>query len=390
VYLNCFVAASSFSLGDNIVGQKELEQICEKTFESEKHLENQTGIKSRRYVNNEKSTSDLASECIERMFQKFDRKKVRYLIVATTSPDCPSPATAHFLHQKLNLNPDVLCFDVASSCTSFLSALMASSGLVSSLKEDEFVLLVAAEVKSKSLGKDVRMRSLFSDGACAMLIKNGAQNINFGFHFCYNKTRSEFVENICIPVGGSKVPATVKNIENFHLRMTEPKMLFRETVKEILHGILSCWDHRCKLGFDEKTPGLILVHQANANILKEVRDRLPENLKSRMPILMNDIGNTVCASLPILRARMGCFEFLNAAQRNETLWPAFASGSEASTSEHFFLPQFQSDLLAADIDEADRINVAARGSNLQNVRSDIWVAAGGGFQTVGCVHVFPI
>ena len=174
-------------------------------------------------------------------------------------------------------------------------------------------------------------------------------------------------------------------------------MLFRETVKEFIKAIEACWDARKKLGYAESDPGFIFVHQANANILREVKSRLPAALADRMPILMEDIGNTVCASLPILRTRWKVLE---------CLWKrggGFSSGSgktflETPFGERIFLHESFSqvplgtpfvDFSSLELEaEAHKMIGSYAGIESKSARrADCWIAAGGGFQTLGVLHL---
>ena len=160
------------------------------------------------------------------------------LIVATTSPDMPSPATAHRLHGKLNLLGHVHCFDVSSSCTSFLSALRAGIGIM-----ERQVLIIATECKQKTLNQaDLRTRSLFGDGAAGILLEpsDGTE----AFAFPYVCSNSSAVHRIQIPVGGSVEPFTASNLHRVGLELNEPKSTFFLIVNQFVLAIQSAWDAR--------------------------------------------------------------------------------------------------------------------------------------------------
>ena len=267
-----------------------------------------TGIFERRYALNDEAASDLAIKAI--LNSSLNLTKIDALIVATTSGDYPSPATAHFVHKGLNLNKNIHCLDVASSCSSFLSAIRSAFGFITT---NANTLIIASEVKNKGLTKeDLRTRSLFGDGASGMFIEKNKPNNdkNDFFDFCYQESLSTLAERIYIPVGGSREPTNIINISRNKLELNHPKETFFQIVKSITEAIETSWNVRQNYISPNSTnetdilPGMIFIHQANKNIIKEVKIRINKDISERIPILMADIGNTVCASLPILRTRV--------------------------------------------------------------------------------------
>lgn|GEM_PF-4102421 len=386
-------------------------------------IHRQTGIATRRYAHAHEATSDLAADALRTLTAFVPLSGLRALIVATTSPDVPSPATAHFVHAALGLPPSTLAFDVASSCTSFLSAVHAGLGIVQGLADGERVAIVAAEVKHKSLGNDPRMRALFGDGAAALVFARASDTTNAAcvrdnetqteqheaILPAFARVDAEFAHHIQIPIGGSRTPATAENLGAFRLQMNEPRLVYRHTVKAFCDAITACWEARAetllRAGFDpDACPGLIYAHQANANILRDARERLPASLAARLPILLEDVGNMVCASLPVARTRLKILERLFTDTGFARASPSAIGSDPASSTGTLFrweLPQeslalldraggfFLEDLSAdvrTDVHATIAAGVHARHFFKGAPRIDAWVAAGGGFQTLGVLH----
>jgi 3-oxoacyl-[acyl-carrier-protein] synthase-3 len=372
------------------------------TAEGSERLWRQTGIRTRRYALAEEAASDLAAQALTPALTPEVRSHLRALVLATTSPDYPSPATAAYVHAALDLSSSTLAFDVASSCTSFLSGLLAALGLVESGGQ---VALVASEVKHKSLGDDERMRALFADGAAALILGRG--DGREGFLPTFARVDHALAHHIQIPVGGSRAPVSLSNLADARLRMVEPRMVFRHTVKAFHDAIMACWEARAeacaRLGLaSSAVPGFVYCHQANANILREVRDRLPDEVARRMPILMEDVGNMVCASLPVARTRLRLLERLWLPEGFRS--PTSIDGLVVDTREEaeslrvedraggFFLERLGREtrddlhacLRAGQGDGPIAPSLAQPGAS--RPRIDAWVAAGGGFQTLGVLH----
>lgn len=364
--------------------------------EEEARLLRQTGIRTRRYADPDEATSDLAAQAL-RPLLAGQAAPPRALVVATTSPDYPSPATASYVHARLGLPPSTFAFDVASSCSSFLSALLAGLGLVEATGS---VAVVASEVKHKALGDDGRLRSLFADGAGALLLSRG--DGQEGFLHAYSCLDAEYAHHIQIPVGGSRTPVTTQNVAHARLTMREPRLIFRHTVKAFSDAIEACWSVRteacARLGLDpDAVAGFIYAHQANANILREVRERLPPNLAARLPLFMEDVGNMVCASLPVMRTRMRVLERLWLADRFRL--PSCVGGFFADVRHGEGESLYVSDrsggffLEALSSEVQDDLHACVRAGTLAftpqsraQPRVDVWVCAGGGFQTLGVLH----
>ena len=391
------------------------EAALDPTGEAERVLR-QTGIRERRYALADEAASDLAVQALRALGDAAAPWTLGALIVATTSPDVPSPATAHFVHAALGLPASSLAFDVASSCSSFLSALHAAFGVAGGLAPGGRLALAATEVKHKALGNDPRMRALFADGAAVLVLERTATGSDAknaaaageGFLPVYARVDAEFVEHIQIPVGGSRRPASEANLADFRLRINEPRLVFRHTVKAFCDAILACWEARAealaRAGFDPETcPGLVFTHQANANILRDARERLPAEIAARLPVLMEDVGNMVCASLPVARTRVSALERL---WRPEGFAPRLSDGVRVASAEgalfrwltpgaetiavHDRAGGFFLEALSQDTRDALHAAIAAgvHGGALAPLapRIDAWVAAGGGFQTLGVLH----
>ncbi|MES2616011.1 MAG: hypothetical protein V4591_11425, partial [Bdellovibrionota bacterium] len=241
-------------------------------------IEKFTGIVERRYSLEEEAASDLAARAIFPLILHNAELKneIGALLVATTSGDFPSPATSNWVHSSLQLPVNVQCLDVASSCTSFLSALRASFGFLAS---NANTVVVASEVKHKGLSKsDIRTLSLFADGAGGVYLKNSPQP-NSQFLFAHQEVHSELAKNICIPVGGSRNNFSLENSHRIYLQLLEQKKMFLFTVKMLVNAVLNLYDSFSQT-FPGKVLNLIFIHQANKNIVEAVKSKLPENIAS--------------------------------------------------------------------------------------------------------------
>lgn len=378
----------------------------------------QTGVACRRYAGESACASDLAAGVIQALLPSVPSgAQVETLWLATTSADAPSPATAHAAHRLAGLPRSCAAADVASSCSSYLSALAASLG------EEGLRLVVGAEVKHRQIAAlDKRSRALFGDAAAGMLLAPDPSGRN-GFLRVHAEVQGEYLENIGVPVGGLRQPFDRNRPEDAVLALREPRQMYGVIVRALCDAVHASWRARAALlesrGLDpERVPGVVFAHQANANILREVQDRLasrPEHetvreAAARMPLLMSDVGNTLSASIPQLRVRYLLFrEHLRSAFAGSPSpfagypprYPVSASvwEREGMRGERLLSvdasPASKGRTLGdwlASLPEPERAGlnaVAARDVDADPAtpRVDVWVAAGGGFQTISYLHV---
>jgi 3-oxoacyl-[acyl-carrier-protein] synthase III len=374
-----------------------------------------TGVSQRRFCDSSQAASDLAASAMMPALYSNPqwREKIAGLIVATTSGDYTSPATANWVHRALKLSSQVYCMDVASSCTSFFSAFRASSSF---LENGKSAVIIASEAKHKFLNpNDPRTLPLFSDGAGGVYLENSSVPSSI-FQFCYQKIDSHLADHILTPAGGSRHPFSHSSEQEHFLRFLEPKMMFAHTVKSIVSCIESAVNELTKQNKLKKLR-YIFVHQANLNILKEVRKSIGAELAVKIPSLMSDVGNMVCASFPVLRSRtlfleslillesnrVSCSEDIISAIKNEVFQEktlsvkAFQSGTlyyAKNQNEKIYIyddnnsPLEESWIAKADEDEIQFIieNIERNKKNKENHTLDLWIGAGGGFQTVGIIH----
>ncbi len=324
-----------------------------------------TGIEHRRAAEPGEGASHLGARALGVLLgeDKHLAGRLGQLVVATSSPDCPTPATASFIHHSLGLPRSVPGCDVVSSCSSFLSALRLGAGFVAAT--GKALALVAAEVKSSSLGSwDHRAQSLFGDGAVAMILEPAHRD---GFVFPWVSHQSEGAQWVHNPVGGSREPVTIENLGRCHLRLSSPRELYRRIIETMREGILCSWDERKRLVGSGDIPGDIVVHQANGNILSELQETLPRDLASRVSSGMRHRGNTLSASIPlrVVERRLAGALHTRELATGRLTWAA----GEAWIG-----------LL-----DGAREPWVPEAPPQAGPRSDVWVSVGGGFQGLSAV-----
>ncbi|QQW64182.1 ketoacyl-ACP synthase III [Helicobacter pylori] len=263
---------------------------------SDEWIEKRTGIKERRFANNEEKSSDLgviaAKQAIERAH--LTPKDIDLVVVATLSPDfLAMPSTACVLSAKLGIE-NKPAFDISAACTGFIYLLSVAKAYVESGMYEN-VLIVGAEKTSSVLDfKDRGTCILFGDGAGACVIGR-------------TKRLKESVLDVQISANGNfsnylYTPRTLKPTPfNSKEETLEPFLcmkgneVFKLAVKTLLKDVETILEKNALKPEDVR---LFIPHQANFRIIQAVREHL--DFKDEQVVLtVHKYGNTSAASIPM-------------------------------------------------------------------------------------------
>ncbi|GAA8433143.1 ketoacyl-ACP synthase III [Helicobacter pylori] len=263
---------------------------------SDEWIEKRTGIKERRFANDEEKSSDLgviaAKQAIERAH--LTPKDIDLVVVATLSPDfLAMPSTACVLSTKLGIE-NKPAFDISAACTGFIYLLSVAKAYVESGMYEN-VLIVGAEKTSSVLDfKDRGTCILFGDGAGACVIGR-------------TKRLKESILDVQISANGNfsnylYTPRTLKPTPfNSKEETLEPFLcmkgneVFKLAVKTLLKDVETILEKNALKPEDVR---LFIPHQANFRIIQAVREHL--DFKDEQVVLtVHKYGNTSAASIPM-------------------------------------------------------------------------------------------
>ncbi|MEU9196363.1 beta-ketoacyl-ACP synthase III [Streptomyces hundungensis] len=278
------------------------EELSERFDTSDEWITTRTGIRSRRWADTGISTGDLAVEAGHRALKSAglapEPGVVDMVVLATTTPDQPCPATAPDVAARLHLGP-VAAFDISAVCTGFVYALAVASAQISAGHADR-VLVIGAETYSTILNPADRTTSvIFGDGAGAVVLTAGEDDqpgALLGVHLGSDGAHKDL---ICIPGGGSRQRATHGEPDPAEQYFTmQGKKVFAAAVNHMRQSTVSVLD---AVGWTTDQIDLLVGHQANARILKSLARQLdlPED---RAFINIDQVGNTSAASIPLALA----------------------------------------------------------------------------------------
>ncbi len=134
-----------------------------------------TGIEHRFHMEDGQVTSDLATKAAKQALERANKSPddIDLIILATDTPDQPSPATAVVVAHKLGAKKAV-AFDVNCACAGFVTALETATKFIQADARMRTVLVLGAYGMSRFLDwKDKTTCTLFADGAGAVVLEAG-------------------------------------------------------------------------------------------------------------------------------------------------------------------------------------------------------------------------
>lgn len=267
-----------------------------------------TGILERRKASDDQSTSDLAYQASLRAMKaaNISANQIDLIIVATITPDHPTPSTACELQRRLGAVAPAM--DINAACAGFMYALVTASQFIAT-GNAKCVLIVGADLMSRTVNPDDKKTyPLFGDAAGAAILtasdpspetgSPGTGSPGTGTGILSYQLGSEGCggEMLCIPAGGTRVPLTPAAYAagEQYLRMDGRGVfkwavrIFEESSRDVLqHANMSIE----QLDF-------IVLHQANQRIIDSAVAALAVPVE-KVFVNLDRYGNTSAASIPL-------------------------------------------------------------------------------------------
>ncbi|MEV6332660.1 beta-ketoacyl-ACP synthase III [Streptomyces sp. NPDC051909] len=278
---------------------------------SDQWIRSRTGIATRHVVSAGMATSDLAVEAGQRALESAGKCQADMVVLATTTPDRPCPATAPEVAARLGLN-GVAAFDVAAVCSGFLYALATATGLIAAAMANR-VLLIAADAFTTIVDPSDRSTAvIFADGAGALVLRTGAADEPGSVGPMVLGSDGDLSDLIEVPAGGSRQRSSRRlptpGDEYFTMRGRD---IYRHAVQRMTSASQRAM---AAAGWATEDVDRFAAHQANARILESVAGRLGLPAEKRLSNIER-VGNTGAASVPVLLAESAADNSLTAGQR---------------------------------------------------------------------------
>jgi len=252
---------------------------------SDTWIRQRTGIAERRRAVAGQSTAEMALPAARRALQAAEvlPSEIELIVLGTTTPDQPFPATACHLQRMLGADGAV-AFDVLAACTSWIYAASIAERYVSTGAVRR-ALVVGSEVMSRVLDHTDRGTSiLFGDGSGAAVL--GPSNSDAGF------------ESFALAADGNQ-----SQLIHYGPSPTSPAPALRmdgaETFRSATRMMEDSSRRACEAaGVQLADLDLVVPHQANVRIVEVVAKRLGVPVEKFM-VNLDRYGNTSSASIPL-------------------------------------------------------------------------------------------
>jgi 3-oxoacyl-[acyl-carrier-protein] synthase-3 len=220
-------------------------------------------------------------------------------IVATCAVgEQPIPCTAALLQEAMGLGDSgIPCFDVNSTCLSFLVGLDLLSHLVTAGRYKK-VLIVATEIASIGLDwSDKESAALFGDGAAAVVIGPSEPGDGSRILAARLETYAKGAHLSEVRGGGNRVHPRVHGPETereflFSMDGTAIFKMASRLMPAFMDALLE------PIGCTVRDMKLIIPHQASAMAMRLLQRKLGVRDEQLMEIVANH-GNTIAASIPM-------------------------------------------------------------------------------------------
>jgi len=274
-----------------------------------------TGIAVRRIAAPGECASDLGVAAAEKLFAQYDidPQSIDFLLFCTQTPDYPLPTTACLMQSRLGLSTSCGALDFNLGCSGYVYGLALADGLIrgGSVRR---VLLITAETYTKYIHPtDRSLRTIFGDGAAATLVEPSDVPSLTAFRY---GTDGEGADTLLVTEGGARLPDEAHKPRHrkrwpSDLYMDGPSLIvFSVTeVPKLVNDVLEAGN------MDFADVDFFLLHQATKKLNHELQKCLGLS-DDRMPILLEQCGNTVSSTIPILIDHLRREQLLKAGMRN--------------------------------------------------------------------------
>ena len=285
------IAGVGFAVPKNIRANSEILKAFPNRTEDE--IVRLTGIKERRYADDDESATSLAAVAVSHALAQaaMPVEKIDMIIMATIIPDQPVPSMAAALAALLGI-PRAAAFDLNAACSGWLYALEVGRSLILGGSARN-VIVVTAELLSRITNPlDHETAFLFGDGAGAAILTKapGGHRLH---RMGISGDASQFAA-IQRTGGGARIPwpDAKGDLHHFYIQM-DGVAVFKHAVVGFAEQIEETLRRECLTAGDI---AWVVPHQANARILKAVSKRVGIPYE-KFVVTIAKYGNTSGASV---------------------------------------------------------------------------------------------
>lgn len=273
-------------------------ELVERFKFEQRFLDEKIGIRRRHIAAADESVSDMAVSASQALLARgtVAPADIGALVLCTQNPDYRLPTTANLVQDRLGLPNTVAAFDINQGCSGYIYGLSVISAFMAA-NDIEAGLLITSEAYSKVIDPNDRDTvPLFGDGASATLVRrDGPGKIGLGTFGSDGSGGPQLI----VRGGGSRHPDRApKGEDALHMN---GRAVFEFMMRRIPPDVRRCLERN---NLTAEQVDLFLFHQASRFMVRSLTKALglPE---SKVPIAVEDTGNTVSSTIPVLIDRLG-------------------------------------------------------------------------------------
>ncbi len=284
------IAATGSYVPEEIVTNEDLAALgCDSEW-----IVRRTGILERRRAAEHEATSDLCYQAALRCMEeaKVEADEIDLIIVATITPDHPTPSTACHLQRRLGATAPAM--DINAACAGFMYGLVTGAQYVAA-GNSQCALIIGADVMSRTINpEDKKTYPLFGDAAGAVLLRpdtsaKGISAYQLGSEGCGG-------EMLCIPSGGTRSPLTPERYDSGQqYLLMDGRNVFKWAVRVVDDSAKEVLEHAQIAAADLD---MVILHQANQRIIDSAVSDLDVE-RDKVFVNLDRYGNTSGASIPL-------------------------------------------------------------------------------------------
>jgi 3-oxoacyl-[acyl-carrier-protein] synthase-3 len=212
------------------------------------------------------------------------------------------PPTSNFIHGKLGLRDDVICFDINQGCAGFIVGLFESFMLLQNEEINKVVLLNADVLSRKVSKRDRNSYPLIGDAASVTIVEK-----SHGPERIYGNLKMNGVgyDSLMIPAGGFRMPSSpstaimhedqagnFRSLDNLIMKGDEVFNFIQKEVPPMIENLL------LYSGTSRETVDYFFMHQPNKFILNKLADKLSVPREKMPSNIVENFGNASGVTIP--------------------------------------------------------------------------------------------
>lgn len=259
----------------------------------------ETGIRTR-YRADEMTVSQMGAEAATEALRQAEMSfgDIDVLISATCPGQQLLPCTAALTQRELGEGDSgVPCFDVDSTCASFVTALELCGYAIAHDRYDNALIVTGSRASVGLNPKDPPTYSIFGDGAVAFVVgraDSDGESTIFGAH---TETYGDLADASQVRGGGTGLLGTnfcEENREEFYFSMYGPQLC-----RGVIKYLQPCFEQGLeKAGLSAEEIDLVVPHQATTQAMKFFQKSVNVPPEKWM-LILEDYGNCIAASIPM-------------------------------------------------------------------------------------------